>query len=68
MKFQKSPIPYVLVLLFLVIGLPIMDYRINDDLVLEYEIIPEKREQNPIQTEDYNEKLITHLQSFAVAN
>ena len=38
MKHQKSSFPYLFLLFALVVGLPVMDYSIEDSLTLEFEI------------------------------
>lgn len=38
MKYQKSPLPYLTLLVFFLVGLPLLDYKINENLVLNYQI------------------------------
>ena len=59
MKFQKSPLPYLSLLLIMLIGLPILDYKVDKSLVLEYEIKLEKLDYSPHQVNTERENLIT---------
>jgi len=59
MKFQKSPFPYLFLLLTLLIGLPIIDYKVEKNLVLEYEIKLEQVNGNQHKLNADRQKLIT---------
>lgn len=65
MKFQKSPFPYLLLLLFLLVGLPILDYKVDKNLVLEYEIELNKMDHNPHNINTDREKLVTQALVFS---
>ena len=40
MKYQKSSAPYLILLFAALFGLPLLDYNMESDLVLEYEVKP----------------------------
>ncbi|MEM9548277.1 MAG: hypothetical protein AAGA77_20005 [Bacteroidota bacterium] len=58
MKYQKSSAPYLILLFAVLFGLPVLDYNMESDLVLEYEIQPAK--SNDYEFTPSNEILITH--------
>ncbi|MDF1696153.1 MAG: hypothetical protein P1U56_09990 [Saprospiraceae bacterium] len=61
MKHQKSAFPYLMLLVLLLIGLPILDYQIEGDLGIEIQVKTECAEYNIDVSENRdNDKLITH--------
>ena len=59
MKYQKSPIPYLIMLFIMLIGLPLVDYKVNSDLVLEYQINLQKADTNRSNSASDTDPLIT---------
>ena len=43
MKFQKSPTPFIAILLFMLVYIPVMDYQNYQDGRIEIQIKTEKR-------------------------
>ncbi len=42
MKYQKTSTPYLLLLFLMLFALPLLDYEVGSNLVLEYKIEPIK--------------------------
>jgi len=61
MKYQKSSIPYLSILALFLFGLPLTDYKVSNDLVLEISVVPIDRENNKAIVSDKEKReLLTH--------
>ena len=49
MKHKKSPIPYLTILLFLVVAVPLMDYKSDQKNKIQIDIEFDGKHQLPIQ-------------------
>ena len=65
MKYQKSAMPYLILLVFVVVGLPLTNHQLMKNQSLEIEIMKiEQEDEFPIQHVCGDQELITQNINF----
>ena len=66
MKHQRSPFPYLILAGVILIGLPILDYKVGSNHVLEYDIAPTRINLNKDGSDRQEDRLYTQTISHEV--